>query len=1001
MIPLRAAEAPAAVRDSPPSADTDHVVEFWRTEQGLPHNTVNAILQTRDGYLWVGTAGGLVRFDGLNFTPIGDEAAPGLKDARITALLQDQSGVLWIGTQGSGVFQIERGQATRFTAAEGLADNAVTSLAEGSSGTVWIGTQRGLNQWQNGKLATFASPVLRAGDGVVALHAGRSGVVWITTRAEVYRMKDGGVEPFRIQGVPQEANAELRGAYEDRAGNLWAFGATYLLNVSQGKRHNAFGSLDSASSRVWSLCEQDDGTFWIGTSGRGLVRFHEGRFDVVGSHEGLDQCDVRALFADHEGNLWIGTSGNGLARLRIRQWRMFSGSDGLASTKLTALAAAPSGELWVGTEDAGLMRFNGTRFESFAAGFPLNCAMHIQSLCVDRAGAVWVATWGQGLFRAAGGRQWHFGTGEGLSDDVVLAIAAERDADVVWAGTRAGGLHRISATNVMSFTAADGLTGQPIRCVLPVKEGLLVGSEGGGLVRWDGNQLAPVPSPTALTTQAVHCVVEDRAGRLWAGTAGGGVFCRSGATWLNLTSADGLASDVIEQIVLDEMGNLWLGSDKGIFQIRAAEVHSFLTGNARTVSPLQFARGMGQGDVKCATGWPGTLRTPQGELWFASGDGLLSIDPARTRAATALPVMIEQVSVDGQVVAGAESGGDKNPLQLGPGARSLDIAFTAVNFTTPEKTRFRHKLEGFDADWVESDVARRAHYGPLPPGRYQFLVIASSAGGRWSETGAALSLVVLPPLWRAWWFITACSGALVALIWMVVRYVVLRRLRAALHNSEHRRAMERERARIAQDMHDEIGSKLTRISFLSEVVRQGGVDGTDSKAPVEAIASTSRELLKALDEIVWAVNPRNDNLENLVGYLEQYAREYFMMTPVECEISVPPLLPSVELSAELRHNVFLAFEEALGNALKHASPTKICVEMSVSGNEFEVEVKDDGRGFAANVADARPGRDGLINMAARLRAVGGRCEMTSEPGRGTRVRLSCPLPDVISQGARG
>jgi signal transduction histidine kinase len=303
-------------------------------------------------------------------------------------------------------------------------------------------------------------------------------------------------------------------------------------------------------------------------------------------------------------------------------------------------------------------------------------------------------------------------------------------------------------------------------------------------------------------------------------------------------------------------------------------------------------------------------------------------------------------------------------------------------------------MEGFDTDWVQSDVARRVHYGPLPPGSYRFRVIACSADGVWGQEGAAVSLVVLPPIWRAWWFITLSSAALVGGIWLMVRYVSLRRLRAQLKESEQRRAMERERTRIAQDMHDEIGSKLTRISFLSEVVRTGSAGSGEDGPTVVAIADTSRELLKALDEIVWAVNPRNDNLEHLAGYLEQYAREYFLQTPVECGITVPSALPKVELSAELRHNVFLAFEEALGNTLKHADPSRVDITMTVRGAEFEIVVQDDGRGFAAGEA-ARAGRNGLNNMRARMRTVGGECLTESQPGQGTAVRLRCPLPEAV------
>jgi ligand-binding sensor domain-containing protein/signal transduction histidine kinase len=972
------------------SPEVDYVVDFWRMEQGLPHNTVSAILQTRDGYLWVGTAGGLVRFDGLKFTVVGDETE--LKNARITALLEDDAGVLWVGTQGGGVFTLQHGAIKRLSVADGLADNAVTSLAQDDSGTIWIGTQRGLNRWRKSQLDTFVSDGLRAGEAVVALSAGRSRVMWITTRSEVFQIRNNTVEPFRIANAPQEANAELRGAYEDKQGNLWTFSATFLLNLSQGNRYNAFRSLDPTSSRVWTICEQDDGTFWIGTSGRGLARFYKGRFDVVGVREGLDQCDVRALFADREGNLWIGTSGNGLARLRVREWRIFTGTDGLVSPKLTSLAADVGGSFWVGTEDAGLMRFDGAHFESFPLGFPFNCAMNIQSLCVDPKGALWVGTWGKGLFRFANGRQWRFDSAEGLDDDVVLSVVADPQSDAVWAGTRAGGLHRVQDGKITRYSTSERGAAEPVKSLYMTRAGrLLVGLGRGGVSAWDGQRLTPIPSPPAMATHPVRALLEDRNGRLWVGTSGAGAFCRQAGTWWHLTVAQGLASDSIGQIIQDSAGNFWFGSDSGVFQVRAGDMESFLRGNASSVICLLSARGQTGADLKCAGGFPGALMSPGGALWFASNGGLLLLDPHSIKS-SAPRLKIERVTVDGMPISPAEL--ERNePLKLGPGIGSLDFDFAAINFITPERTRFRYKMEGSETIWAESDAyARRAHYGPLPPGRYRFRVIAASADGVWNEDGASISLVIPPPIWKAWWFIALCSFSLVGCIWLLVRYVSLRQMRAQLKESEQRRTMERERTRIAQDMHDEIGSKLTRISFLSEIARQDRKAADESSDTVEAIAGTSRELLQALDEIVWAVNPRNDNLEHLVGYLEQYAKEYFQMTPVECSVIIPPILPTVELTAEFRHNVFLAFEEALGNTLKHADPKRVRIEMNIRDDVFVILVQDDGKGFTSAKPGAKPGRNGLLNMQARMGTIGGECETDSHPGEGTKVYLKCPLP---------
>lgn len=973
-----------------PVSGLDYVVDFWRTDQGLPNNTVNALLQTRDGYLWVGTANGLARFDGLVFTVLGEEAGPGLADSVITALLEDHEGGLWVGTQERGLVHLSNGHSQRFGKAQGLLDNAVTSLAQDSKGHVWIGTQGGLNVWENGHLEAFTSDTLREGEAISALHAGRSGVLWVTTRFEVYRLQDGRMEPFRFEEMPQVRNADFVGVYEDLGGNLWAYGATFLLN-RQGNRYNSFGgALEPASSRVWTICEQGD-ALWIGTSGGGLSRFQDGRFKIVGTRDGLDQCDVRALYADGSGNLWIGTSASGLARLRTQQWRVLGLGEGLVSTHLTALAADVKGRLVVGSADAGLMVLDGQDVKPLEMGPPLRLATDICSLCTDQTDAFWVGTWGAGLFRVMAEQQWNYTTAEGLSDNVVLAVAADRKQDAVWAGTLSGGLHRVSPTNVFSLTAADGLTGRPIVCLLVASDdNVLAGSQGGGLVCWDGRRLEPVPAPPGLTDTTVSCLMEDQSGRLWAGTIGAGAYCRLGKRWVALGLRQGLVSDVIKQFVQDEAGHYWFNTDKGLCQVYARDMEDFLLGRQVGVATVLSRREDTSGNSREALGWARALRTKEGTLWFITNDGLLTVDPTRTRVIAAPPVMIEKVLVNGEPVLSSTLGSHVEQLRIAPGLRSLDFFFTAVSFTAPQQTQFRHMLEGSDLDWVQSDTSRRAHYGPLAPGRYRFRVIAVNADGIWNETGDSLALVVVPPVWRSWWFLTLSTIAGVAYIWAMVRYVSFRRLRARLRVSEQRRAMEQERARIAQDMHDEIGSKLTRISFLSEAARNAGAELTAVGPQVTSIANTSRELLKALDEIVWAVNPRNDNLEHLAGYLEQYAREYFQGTPVECRITVPDQLPHVSLSAEMRHNVFLAFEEVLSNALRHAQPTRVSVEMKVRPDAFEVIVEDNGKGFLMREKRTPVGHDGLQNMKERLHSMGGACIIRSEPGRGTTVRLRVP-----------
>ena len=339
----------------------------------------------------------------------------------------------------------------------------------------------------------------------------------------------------------------------------------------------------------------------------------------------------------------------------------------------------------------------------------------------------------------------------------------------------------------------------------------------------------------------------------------------------------------------------------------------------------------------------------------------------------------------------------RHPLQLPANLHSLEIQFTAFCFAAPERVRFRHKLEGFETDWVESSGERRVRYGRLSNGTYRFRVAACNAAGVWDEAGTGFTFVIPAPAWRAWWALVLYGAAATGTVAGTVRLVSYRRLRRRLARLAQEQAMQRERMRIAQDMHDEIGSKLTKISFISERAK-GELQGQQPVAArLEAIADTSRDLLQSLDEIVWAVNPHNDTLEHLAAYLGQYVTEYLQNTAVECELHIPRDLPHRPLSAESRHNLFLAFEEVVNNALKHGRPSRLCVAMSGEASRFEIRVTDNGCGFDAGAAAAgaasltKRGGNGLWNMRQRLSEIGGECAVSSRPGEGATVTLGVPL----------
>jgi signal transduction histidine kinase len=451
------------------------------------------------------------------------------------------------------------------------------------------------------------------------------------------------------------------------------------------------------------------------------------------------------------------------------------------------------------------------------------------------------------------------------------------------------------------------------------------------------------------------------------------------------------------------MGDIWLATAKGISRLPTDWKISGASSKQPLPIQVEFPSGNSE---RTLPQWPRSLRSRDGLIWFATDHGVVNFRPVEIKSIAPVPaVRIEIVRANGQLQSGAAT----KPLRLPANLRDMEIQFTALSLASPGSIHFRHKLEGFDPDWQDSTATRRARYGKLPPGKYQFRVQASDAAGRWSEKETALTFIVPTPLWRTSWAIVLECLLLITLAATIARMVSHRRLRRKLARLEQQQAMERERTRIARDMHDKLGAKLTKISFVSERARNDLAQHAVSSAKLDSIAVTSRELLHSLDEIVWAVNPKNDTLEHLAAYLGQYAAEYFQNTNVECDLEMPDALPEQHLSAEVRHNVFLAVEESLSNALKHSGATRVRIVMAHSEAEFQIRISDNGRGLenaeSKNINSKETGKrarrrgTGLRSMNERLASIGGRCEVFGPPGEGTTVTLRIALANKERRNA--
>ncbi|MDE3066298.1 MAG: ATP-binding protein [Verrucomicrobiota bacterium] len=988
----------------PDLAERAEAMHVWSAADGLPSDSVRAILQTRDGFLWLGTSAGLVRFDSVKFTEMNLAASATNNPVRVTALCENSDGHLWIGTQQQGLFELNRGKARHFTMAQELLDDHITSLAADPLGSVWIGSPSGLNLWTGGGFKSFTTRDGLPDKFVAGVNVARSGTVWITTRVGMCRFIHGRIEPYAFQTRSQGRSPEYLGVYEDRTGNLWAFGDTYLINLSEGKRLNYFRSSEPPSVRIWSLCEGRDGRLWIGTSGGGLFCFEDNRFRPVILGEDRRPYDVRALCEDQEGNLWLGTSGGGLIQLRPQSVRIVRAEQGLPTGPPTALALDAGGRIYVGMQHGGLFVGESRRFDRLGGDDGWEAQNLLTSVCVAGDGTVWAGTLGDGLYALRNGRSIHFTTADGLADDTVLVVCADRDRSV-WAGTSAGTVHRFARENWTRFDTAQGLPGTPVTAMIPsAAGGLWLGTRDGRILREKDGTFSSIAAVGDSGRRAVLALYEGERGRLWVGTDGGGLTCLTDGSKWSWNTTNGLPSDIVAAVTEDRARNLWLATGAGIYRVRRADLHKAFDPGRGPLVCQWISDAKTLPDSAAVGGGTRALTAPDGALWFATSGGVLNVDARRSEIEpAAFPVYIESATFNRQppisLLQGASGSSvvtNRVPFGAPAEVRSLEIHFTALNFTAPEEIRFRHKLEGFDPEWVEDGRVRSARYGRLPYGRYRFRVAARNGDGRWREAAETFTFVVPTPLYFQGWAIAVYALAVVALIAGLVRMVSHRRLRVALVRLEQQQSLERERMRIARDMHDEMGSKLTKISFLSEHAQVEAKSAGPLAGKIATIAQTSRELLKTMDEIVWVVNPRNDTLENLAAYLADYAVEYFQNTRIECELRLPREIPQHPLSSETRHNLFLAFEEALNNVLKHAAATGVKVEMSVTDGQFELTVTDNGGGFAPSGAADGPdlngrGGNGLKNMRQRLTAIGGDCLVSSRPGLGTTVTLRIQL----------
>jgi signal transduction histidine kinase/ligand-binding sensor domain-containing protein len=972
---------------------SDWFYRAWLTEDGLPDNSVSGIAQAPDGYLWIGTNGGIIRFNGTEFTPLPLHQIPGLPSRQVRAMFLDGLGRIWLSMERGPVIRIAENSFHAFTFEEGIFPEKVpTSMVDDPEGRLWIAYPSGLCLVEGDKVTRIDTSEWFPNRGIAGLTCDTSGQVWLSNDGKLGRI---GVEGFELVRDFEGASINITASVDE---GIWLTVNHKLMRLDPNDQLHEITDLPT-SSEVITVFQDRDQAIWIGTHGDGLLRFNNGSLKRVPTSYGWIDC----ITQDRDGNIWTGTIGGGLNLIRPRIVTLIGKTDGLPFTAARSTTCDTSGKIWAVSQTG---RLASKESNEWIYHNDAEDSEWVNCVSADQKGRIWVGTRYKGLQRLENGELKQYEPSNGIISPFVRSILTAANGDVWIATDRPHELFRLRDENITPIKHEGSL--KVIRAMAEGADGTIwIGTSDGRLLRVDGDEL--IDEKAAEKIPSIRTLHSTPDGSLWIGYPGEGLGHLKDGQYNRITLENGLYDDYISQIQDDGNGSLWIAANRGLFQMNIDELLALPSSKRNKVRCRVFGRNDGLPSFQPSRDYsPGACRDLEGRLYFSTSNGLVEVQPGIMSAdALPPPIVLEKVTVDGEVKAlyqaRAMIAPDHLPEQIDlsqpnpkivvpPGHDRLVINFAALSLASPENLGFRYQLKPLVKSWENPDNDHSTTFTKLPAGSYKFQIIACNSAGVWNNLGATLDIVVLPFFWETWWFKVA-GGLLTAFSAGGIVYLGLRRKhRHQIQRLAAKRALELERGRIARDIHDDLGASLTRISLLSQS-SPNPEDETTTRV-LGQIQTTARHLMRSMDEVVWAIDPEHDSFDDLANYLSSHAQEFLSVAGLSCRLNLPVDLPELPLTAQIRHNLFLAFKEALNNVVKYAEATEVRISMQSIDNFLILTVQDNGSGIDPN-APADPIRSnsgsGLQNMESRMKEIGGSCTLQSTLGEGTTVEFKVPI----------
>ncbi|TVP98114.1 MAG: hypothetical protein EA359_18720 [Balneolaceae bacterium] len=959
----------------------DYVITSYGLEDGLPQSTVNSLLQSSDGYLWIGTHGGLVRFDGAAFRVFNRFNTPAIVSDFIITLYEDSNGTLWIGSEDGNLTKKTDGQFSTLQLQDYIHHWNVVSITEDIENNIWAATTGGgVVRISGNDISHYTKDHGLHHNIVSKIYSSPEGGIYVTTALGISVFNGESFDPY-ITGEEAEI-FDIHFIYIESNGVQWiGTRGNGLYRFSGNSVENFTDKNGLLSSHISELYKDSDGAIWIATTG-GISRYKDGEIFTLSQAHGLSGNNILSIIQDHEGTMWAGTRTGGLNRLVNATINVIREEGYEVINNITSISPSGDGGIWFGKNCGGVGQI--------LNGMIIPLEIPIENTCVwsvheDTSGRLWIGTWGGGLYRLEQGKLQNFRDTGDFPYNVILSIFEDSRGNF-WFGTPFNGVIFYDNETFTRYGPEVGLPHPNARVFHESDNGdIWLGTFNGPARFRDGiftefHQSHQVPQVTVRT------VYEDEDGIIWFGTLGSGLLRYHDDTFTIITTEQGLNDNLVFHILPDDDGYFWMGSNRGIHRVSRKALNDVSSGNAESVFTHTY--GIEDGMVTRETNggfYPSAHRSDDGRLWFPTIEGIAMIDPAAIRInETPPPVIIEEIIAGQNVISSAI-----NPVYIQPGIRNFSLRFTALSFISPNRLEFRTMLEGFDTGWNQIGNRREEYYTNIPPGEYRFRVIASNHDGIWNTEGAAITIHVLPAYWHTGWFRLLSAIILIALFAGTIFFVSTRKLKRRLEIMEQQQMVERERLRIAQDMHDELGSRLTEIKLLGELSSRDDADHEMLRGRLREMSRASIDVIDTFREIVWSVNPQNDSLEKFIDYLTQFASEYFGRAGIRCRFDVPVEIPDHELSSDVRHHLLMAYKELCTNVVNHSGADEVLTKVRISDRRCTIFLNDNGTGF--NPGQAAGKGNGLINIRKRMDSVKGEFSLKSEPGKGSTIKLEFPV----------